>query len=299
MGQTNMPASMGFRPGSSDATVKVNAFTVIVAMVVLFGAVILVILVYLYVQHYWRSMLARRWAQLIFAAGELPAAGRGLDPEVLRSLPVTLYKPGDFKEGIECAVCLAELAAGDEARLLEKCGHGFHLECIDMWLGSHTTCPVCRCSVGLQASVEPPPPANSEQNGRLLAESSDPRSDSVLWGNQNHASGAGRSTSQVENSGGSSGRMLAISIPVRSTEGFSPSPLPSSSRSGTEEVMSPAEEDGSTAESKLGSLRRLLSGGKRAGGSSCSTSRIGDFEQGMLGSAAENTARNSVSHKSP
>lgn len=280
---------MGFQAGNSDPTIKVNAFTIILAMVILFGSVVLLVLVYLCAQHYWRSISARRRAQLILTTGELPAACRGLDPDVLRSLPVTIYKPGDFKGGIECAVCLTDLSAGEETRLLEKCSHGFHLECIDLWFASHTTCPVCRCPVGVRVSGESPPPARSEHDGGLLAGSTDLRSNSMFWGNQN----------QVQNPGSSSGRMLAISIPGRSTEGFSPSPLPSS-RSRTEEVKSPVAEEGSPAESKLGSLRRLLSRGKRSGGSSsCTTPRIGDMEQGLLESGAEIGAGNSVPLKSP
>ncbi|KAF3516971.1 hypothetical protein DY000_02064074 [Brassica cretica] len=44
----------------------------------------------------------------------------------------------------ECAICLMEFAAGDELRVLPQCGHGFHVTCIDTWLGSHSSCPSCR-----------------------------------------------------------------------------------------------------------------------------------------------------------
>lgn len=47
----------------------------------------------------------------------------------------------------DCAVCLAEFQEGDELRVLPKCSHAFHVPCIDTWLSSHTTCPLCRASI--------------------------------------------------------------------------------------------------------------------------------------------------------
>lgn len=35
---------------------------------------------------------------------------------------------------------------------MPKCGHSFHLSCIDIWLRKQSTCPVCRLSV--QESIE-------------------------------------------------------------------------------------------------------------------------------------------------
>ncbi|XP_040383290.1 E3 ubiquitin-protein ligase EL5-like [Oryza brachyantha] len=50
--------------------------------------------------------------------------------------------------GADCAVCLAEYAAGDEVRVLPACRHGFHRECVDRWLLTRApTCPVCRAPV--------------------------------------------------------------------------------------------------------------------------------------------------------
>lgn len=41
-------------------------------------------------------------------------------------------------------ICLSDFEDDDIGRALAKCGHAFHAECIDMWLHSHTTCPICR-----------------------------------------------------------------------------------------------------------------------------------------------------------
>ncbi|GAB4833038.1 RING-H2 finger protein atl80 [Ancistrocladus abbreviatus] len=73
------------------------------------------------------------------------SANKGLKKKVLRSLPKLTYSP-DLHAGrlADCAICLTEFAAGDEIRVLPQCGHGFHVSCIDAWLGSHSSCPSCR-----------------------------------------------------------------------------------------------------------------------------------------------------------
>ena len=50
----------------------------------------------------------------------------------------------NLQEGLECAVCLSRFEDADILRLLPKCKHAFHLDCVDTWLISHSTCPLCR-----------------------------------------------------------------------------------------------------------------------------------------------------------
>ena len=47
------------------------------------------------------------------------------------------------EENKKCAICLSEFEDGDELRFLECC-HRFHTECIDNWMKSKTTCPICK-----------------------------------------------------------------------------------------------------------------------------------------------------------
>ncbi|XP_076948338.1 E3 ubiquitin-protein ligase ATL6-like [Bidens hawaiensis] len=84
-------------------------------------------------------------------AGRLAAAARGLDSEVLETFPTFAYstvkglKIG--KGALECAVCLNEFEDEETLRLIPKCDHVFHAECIDAWLEHHVTCPVCRADL--------------------------------------------------------------------------------------------------------------------------------------------------------
>ncbi|EEC73990.1 hypothetical protein OsI_08903 [Oryza sativa Indica Group] len=70
----------------------------------------------------------------------------GLDQAFIDALPVFAYRDivGGDKEPFDCAVCLCEFDGEDRLRLLPVCGHAFHLHCIDTWLLSNSTCPLCR-----------------------------------------------------------------------------------------------------------------------------------------------------------
>ncbi|CAN6289508.1 unnamed protein product [Urochloa humidicola] len=76
-----------------------------------------------------------------------PRAG-GLGKDALLALPVYVHGSSP-EEGtrVECAVCISELRDGDTGRILPRCGHRFHAECVDRWFRSHVTCPLCRAVV--------------------------------------------------------------------------------------------------------------------------------------------------------
>ncbi|KAG2657480.1 hypothetical protein PVAP13_1KG160000, partial [Panicum virgatum] len=48
------------------------------------------------------------------------------------------------RAGATCSVCLEEVRGGEMVRSLPGCRHVFHVGCIDPWLHSHATCPLCR-----------------------------------------------------------------------------------------------------------------------------------------------------------
>lgn len=44
-------------------------------------------------------------------------------------------------------MCLGDYEAEDRLQQVPACGHTFHMGCIDHWLATHTTCPLCRVSL--------------------------------------------------------------------------------------------------------------------------------------------------------
>ncbi|KAF2926291.1 hypothetical protein DAI22_06g115700 [Oryza sativa Japonica Group] len=46
----------------------------------------------------------------------------------------------------ECAVCHGAFDTAELLRVLSRCQHAFHPGCIDVWLMTHSACPVCRRS---------------------------------------------------------------------------------------------------------------------------------------------------------
>ncbi|KAH7433659.1 hypothetical protein KP509_07G079700 [Ceratopteris richardii] len=118
----------------------------------------------------------------------LPLDGSGLEEKLLRILPAFYYRPcmsdtvaqDPFNRKLlqliagceldkqdhmtssnsyggapcsqdECAVCLSRFQEKERVRILPTCAHLFQVACIDMWLQSHTNCPVCRQIITLPA----------------------------------------------------------------------------------------------------------------------------------------------------
>lgn len=77
-----------------------------------------------------------------------PLPPPGLTRKTLQLLPATKYVGGaggsSDKKQSDCAICLTEFGDGDLMRVLPQCGHIFHVDCIDTWLLSHSSCPSCR-----------------------------------------------------------------------------------------------------------------------------------------------------------
>ncbi|KAK8951228.1 RING-H2 finger protein ATL16 [Platanthera zijinensis] len=96
----------------------------------------------------------------------LPSAG--LDAASIRAIPTFHYSrsPPASAAAIDCAVCLSDFRGGEPLRLLPGCGHAFHIDCIDTWLQSNASCPLCRTHI---TDSFPPPPDRRRVPGQSPA----------------------------------------------------------------------------------------------------------------------------------
>lgn len=209
-----------YNMGVADASGVTLAGKIMMGTIVtLFFVVVVILGIHIYARLYlWRRSGARRRRFEFDSVEEIAATHglrKGVDPELLKSLPVVVFSTAEFKDLLECAVCLAEVMDGEKARILPNCKHGFHVGCIDMWLHSHSTCPLCRSPIG--------PPQGSEQehmttdNNMTLVDGSVNFPTNVLfWGNEVQVSSRivsseeGTSTSRPDES-------LVIDIPSNDT----------------------------------------------------------------------------------
>ncbi|XP_057422430.1 RING-H2 finger protein ATL2 [Lotus japonicus] len=147
--------------GYSDETERRHyAFSgkiMLISVIVLFVVIIIVVCLHLQLRWYLlharrrrrQNITRRRRSQFFFYVDPSvsTAATRGLDASVISSLPIFTFSPKTHPDPVECAVCLSELEDGETGRVLPKCNHTFHVDCIDMWFHSHSTCPLCRVPV--------------------------------------------------------------------------------------------------------------------------------------------------------
>lgn len=76
------------------------------------------------------------------------AEATGVGKAVIESLPFFRFAAlRGARQGLECAVCLARFDDADMLRLLPRCRHAFHLDCVDRWLHTSASCPLCRARV--------------------------------------------------------------------------------------------------------------------------------------------------------
>ncbi|XP_060207394.1 E3 ubiquitin-protein ligase ATL4-like [Lycium barbarum] len=122
-------------PSSSSS----SSSSIMIVIIVVASAIILSVSIYLLLR-----LLSRTYS----TTNDVVVSHR-FSGQLLESLPLFSFGSvtGNNLAGIECAVCLSKFEPHDKLRLLPLCCHAFHSECIDTWLVTNQTCPLCRFNV--------------------------------------------------------------------------------------------------------------------------------------------------------
>ncbi|XP_021887185.1 E3 ubiquitin-protein ligase ATL41-like [Carica papaya] len=136
-----------------------NSKIMLAAIISLSIVILLVLALHIYARWALRRQARRRAIIYRLALSPAPQVNSseppktGLDQEIINSLPVIVFKKADGED--ECSVCLSELEDEEMARVLPNCNHSFHVDCIDKWLSSNSTCPICRTEAEPRLQPEP------------------------------------------------------------------------------------------------------------------------------------------------
>lgn len=166
---TSPDAAIGKEP-TKHSTATTTFSPALIAIVAVLGSALLVVSYYKIFVKYckasrWRPSFRRRRRSFDFEENiqvdayslegfqdpegwQIITHSYGLDEAVIRSIPLCRFtKAEKLIDSMECAVCLVEFQENEALRLLPKCSHAFHINCIDVWLRSHANCPLCRANI--------------------------------------------------------------------------------------------------------------------------------------------------------
>lgn len=239
----------------------------VVAIIFFFSVSVFVIFLHFYAKCFWDvrrppGVHARRRIVVFEATNhEECSTSKGLDPSVIRSLKTVVYKSTDA-DRLDCAVCLSDFEDDETMLLLPQCNHGFHVDCINMWFFSHSTCPLCRNTVVSDGI------SSIHNNNNIASTEMSENMSSILGRGNSDTDGIDGAPSTSREEG-----VLMIDIPRRVVS--------------EDDFKSPS----SLVGTPMSALRRFLSREKKPSSSSpplppnasnscCSSPRGGDIEQG-------------------
>ncbi|CAH8390193.1 unnamed protein product [Eruca vesicaria subsp. sativa] len=142
----------------NPSTYDRNSKIMLAAVVSLSAVILFVFILHLYARFVLRRRRDTFRGLPVVVRHPFQTPKRGLNPTLIASLPTfTVGAVSEETAATECAVCLSVLEEQDTARELPSCKHVFHVDCVDKWLTTCSTCPVCRTEVQPRPRLEPEP----------------------------------------------------------------------------------------------------------------------------------------------
>ncbi|KAK9061071.1 hypothetical protein SSX86_018251 [Deinandra increscens subsp. villosa] len=130
-------------------------------IIVLFSVILLITLLFLYARWIGRSSSSSSSSSAAVSDSAAISAHvqpfsrpKGLDSAVIDSLPITLHRGVSRRaDEPECCICLGVFEEGEKVKVLPQCSHCYHCECVDKWLTTNSSCPICRAALLVDSPV--------------------------------------------------------------------------------------------------------------------------------------------------
>ncbi|EPQ51458.1 hypothetical protein GLOTRDRAFT_48834, partial [Gloeophyllum trabeum ATCC 11539] len=108
---------------------------------------------------------------------------RSTPEHIIASMPTGFYKDwAEAESDTRCPICLDDYKSLDPVLKMHDCRHWLHKECLEKWLRSATSCPVCREQVRLGSGPSHAPVAGPSTQGQHHGHDSDEGdSDEIEW----------------------------------------------------------------------------------------------------------------------
>ncbi|GFY95781.1 hypothetical protein Acr_11g0000870 [Actinidia rufa] len=126
-----------------DKNLQIDTKTLILGVIFL---LLLLISIFCFM-YFLYACIRRRQSPAIGPVAGMGAPSTGLDKATISCLPIVSYGPGQSSLVGECSICLGAFEEGEKVKVLPLCHHGFHAGCVDTWLLSRPSCPLCRAAV--------------------------------------------------------------------------------------------------------------------------------------------------------
>ncbi|KAK9065145.1 hypothetical protein SSX86_016528 [Deinandra increscens subsp. villosa] len=144
-----------------------------VAIIGIFATIFLLLFYYIFIIKCCRIDILRRTFSLSVTTDHLPLVPEqtGLHESVIRSIPIFHFRKQKHPyHDNECAVCLGEFEDDEKLRIIPKCAHVFHIDCIDVWLQNNPNCPLCRNSISISMNIDPLPQTPRDEQDFVVIE---------------------------------------------------------------------------------------------------------------------------------
>ncbi|MFS7968808.1 putative transcription factor C2H2 family [Helianthus anomalus] len=125
-------------------------------MLVLFSIILLVTIIFFLYSRCTISSRASSTTSSFYHTSPPSSQLRGLNAAAINSLPITIHRQALSNTNdttLECSICLGVFEEGEKVKVLPVCYHRYHCECVDKWLVTHSSCPICRTSVRVDSHV--------------------------------------------------------------------------------------------------------------------------------------------------